>query len=169
MNKSELENLQKRARQDGVDLLVGALIMRSDGKIFAQRRSFTRILFPGCWDIAGGHVERGEWLYEALSREVTEETGWLLKSVLEVVGIFEWSKNYGAISRNVREIEFLVRVENEDVEPTLETDLVSEYRWIGPHDLKLLSENRKPGDTFMTDVFREAFETVSKSHRIVYT
>lgn len=168
MDRSELEELQKRARQDGVDLLVGALILRSDGKLFAQKRSMNRKLFPGCWDIAGGHVERGEWLDEALNREIHEETGWKLKEVLDVVGVFEWSKNYGAISSNVREIEFLVRIENEDREPRLEKKLATEYRWIGRSDIDVLSENREPGDTFMLDVFRSAFETVSKSHRVLY-
>lgn len=168
MTNEELEEIQKRARQDGVDLLVGALILRSDGRIFAQKRSANRTLFPGCWDIAGGHVERGEWLIEALGRELSEETGWLLRDVLGVVGVFDWAKDYGAISRRVREIEFLVRVQDESLAPVLEDSLVSEFRWISPSDINVLAENREPDDQFMINVFRSAFELVSKSHRIVY-
>ena len=169
MTDDELEEIQKRARQDGVDLLVGALVLRSDGRIFAQRRSLNRTLFPGCWDIAGGHVERGEWLVEALKRELMEETGWHLKDVLDVVGVFDWAKDYGAISRRVREIEFLVRVQDEALEPVLEKSLVSEFRWIAPSDIAVLAENREPDDAFMVNVFKSAFEVVSKSHKIVYS
>lgn len=164
----DLDKIQKKARQDGVDLLVGALILRSDGRIFAQRRRDNRTLFPGCWDIAGGHVERGEWLYEALQREVQEETGWELDEVVDVVGSFEWSKDYGAVSKNVREIEFIVRVKDEHRAPSLESDLVSEYAWIGPKDLDRLMENRESDDTFMKEIFQQAFELISKSHRIIF-
>ena len=38
----------------------GALIVDDDGRIFIQRRSPHRRLFPNCWDIVGGHLEPGE-------------------------------------------------------------------------------------------------------------
>lgn len=31
--------------------------------------------YPDCWDIIGGHVERGETIEQTLAREVEEETG----------------------------------------------------------------------------------------------
>ena len=158
--------LQKEARQDGMDILVGALIIRSDGRIFGQRRSRSRKLFPGCWDIAGGHVERGEWLVEALERELLEETGWKLEEIVDLVGKFEWMKEYGAISRRVREFEFLVRIADETQAPILETGLVDEHHWFSSGELDRLLENRAPGDDFMRRVFSKAFEIISKKYKL---
>lgn len=54
----------------------GALIVDDKGRVFIQRRSANRRLFPNTWDIVGGHVEGDETLMVALHREVREETGW---------------------------------------------------------------------------------------------
>jgi 8-oxo-dGTP pyrophosphatase MutT (NUDIX family) len=164
ISKGQLELLQKEARQDGVDMLVGALIMRSDGRLFGVRRSWSRKLFPGCWDIAGGHVERGEWITEALEREVREETGWALDHVVGLVGIFEWFKEYGAIAKKVREFEFLVRIADEKIEPVVEKGMVDEYHWFSMSETWRLHENRKAGDDFMFRVFNKGFEIMSKRH-----
>ncbi|MFJ3961677.1 NUDIX domain-containing protein [Streptomyces sp. NPDC090036] len=53
---------------------VGAVILNGAGEAFTQKRSPGRRLFPDTRDIAGGHVEAGEALLEALAREVEEET-----------------------------------------------------------------------------------------------
>ena len=46
------------------------------GRIYLQKRSESKDLFPGYWDTAvGGHVSYGESLSEALFREAAEELG----------------------------------------------------------------------------------------------
>lgn len=46
------------------------------GKLYLQKRSRTKDLYPGYWDTAvGGHVTYGESLSEALIREAAEELG----------------------------------------------------------------------------------------------
>ena len=48
------------------------------GRIFLQKRSLSRQLYPGRWDTAvGGHVGYGETILEALYRETREELGLL--------------------------------------------------------------------------------------------
>ena len=54
-------------------ILVGA-ILRKDGALLLGRRAPHRS-YPDCWDIIGGHVERGETIEQALVREVEEEVG----------------------------------------------------------------------------------------------
>ena len=46
------------------------------GRIYLQRRSAKKSLYPLYWDTAvGGHVTYGEYLHEALVREAAEELG----------------------------------------------------------------------------------------------
>lgn len=92
----------------------GALIVDDDGRIFIQRRSPDRVIFPNCWDIVGGHVEPGESVEEALRREVTEETGWSISHVLGQVGEHRWSGDDG---RDRLETDFLVRVDGDLARP----------------------------------------------------
>lgn len=70
-----LQVLKAQADAEGRECVVGALIADSADRVFVQKRSTNRRLFPGCWDIAGGHVEPGEMLEQALAREIREETG----------------------------------------------------------------------------------------------
>ena len=51
-------------------------IVDRDSRLFVQRRSLSKDLFPGWWDTAvGGHVSYGEGIEEALFREAEEELG----------------------------------------------------------------------------------------------
>lgn len=62
-------------------LVASALVPDCSGRIFVQQRTLTRRLFPGCWDLIGGHVEEGEEVISALKREIREETGWTLRTI----------------------------------------------------------------------------------------
>ena len=51
-------------------------IINSKGAVFLQKRADNKDVQPGKWDTAvGGHVDYGETIAEALSREVREELG----------------------------------------------------------------------------------------------
>ena len=57
-------------RREAVLCVDGVLV--NDNKILLLRRRVNP--FKGCWHLAGGHVETGESLKEALKREYKEET-----------------------------------------------------------------------------------------------
>ena len=118
--------------------VAGALVVRDDGRIFFQRRSAQRKLFPNTWDIVGGHVEPGETVTQALAREVLEETGWRLAAVLGVVGEHSYTGDDG-LTRH--ETDFLVRVEGNLEHPRLEVGKHTEFRWLGPHELGTLADS----------------------------
>ena len=61
--------------RDHIARTVGALLIRSDGKVLLGLRSPTKKTWPGHWDTIGGRVEDGESLDQALVREVQEEIG----------------------------------------------------------------------------------------------
>ena len=69
-------------------MAVGAIVIR-DGSLLMVRRGQEPGL--GLWTVPGGRVEKGEYLHEAVTREVKEETGLhvspsALVGILEVVG-----------------------------------------------------------------------------------
>jgi 8-oxo-dGTP diphosphatase len=51
------------------------IIRRSDGSVLLIRRSPASKTDPGCWDLPGGKMDRGERLVDTLAREAREETG----------------------------------------------------------------------------------------------
>jgi 8-oxo-dGTP diphosphatase len=85
-----------------------------------QKRSPDRVLFPGCWDIPGGHVEPDETLYQALAREIEEETGWQLTRLVTLVDSFDWDTASQGEPVSKREFDFLVEVQGDLDRPQLE-------------------------------------------------
>ena len=77
--------LIRAVERRGPHLGVGAIAVR-DGRLLMVRRGRPPGL--GLWSLPGGHVERGEYLSDALQREVKEETG-LDVAVGGLAGIFE--------------------------------------------------------------------------------
>lgn len=151
-----LQDLQLQAEAEGRVCVVGALIVNEQSQVFVQKRSPDRRLFPGCWDIAGGHVERGETLFEALAREVEEETGWNLVKVVKLVDSFDWDIEVsGKISKN-REFDFTVEVSGDLSHPQIEQDKFTQSCWVGESELGILKENRASDDTLIFSLVRKA-------------
>ena len=134
--------------------VAGALIVDDDGRIFVQRRSATRKLFPDTWDIVGGHVEEGETIAEALVREVAEETGWQVSVVLGQVGEYAYRGDDG-IDRV--ESDFLIRVDGDLTRPRLEAGKHTEFRWLAEDELDVLDEHRDVNDGLIRRIAEDGF------------
>jgi 8-oxo-dGTP pyrophosphatase MutT (NUDIX family) len=137
--------------------VAGAIIVDDDGRIFVQRRSASRRLFPNTWDIVGGHLEEGETIAEALSREVAEETGWQVSVVLGPIGEYAYTGDDGI--RRV-ETDFLIRVDGDLSRPTLEAGKHTEYRWLAEDELDVLDEHRDVNDGLIRRIAEDAFATL---------
>lgn len=137
----------------------GALILDDNGRIFVQRRSPQRTLFPNCWDIVGGHLEEGESVDDALRREVEEETGWRISVVLGYVGEFSYRGDDGF---DRVEQDFLVRVDGDLDRPRLEQGKHTEWRWITEDEVDLLDEHRGPGDALVRELVAAGFATARR-------
>ncbi|MEO3745272.1 NUDIX domain-containing protein [Plantactinospora sp. B5E13] len=135
----------------------GALVVDDDGRIFFQRRSPHRKLFPNTWDIVGGHLEAGETVEEALFREVTEETGWHVSLVLGLVGEYTYTGTDG-IDRI--ETDFLVRVDGDLSRPRLEPGKHTEFRWLTEAEIGVLDEHRQPGDGVIRQIAEDGFRAL---------
>ncbi len=137
--------------------VAGALVVDDDGRLFFQRRSPHRRLFPNCWDIVGGHLEPGETIEEALHREVVEETGWRISVVLGLVGEYAYRGNDG-IDRV--ESDFLVRVDGDLSRPRLEEGKHTEYRWLAENELDVLDEHRDVNEGLIRRIAEDGFATL---------
>lgn len=70
---------------DRPQIAVGAIVIHDDALLMVQRANDPG---NGLWSLPGGRVEHGEFLADALRREVKEETG-LEVEVGELAGILE--------------------------------------------------------------------------------
>lgn len=152
----DFDDAESRAAQDranGWYTLIGALVRRDDGRLFAQRRSMTRKFGAGLWDNVGGHVEGNETLRQTLEREMREETGWTLKNIFKVVAIREWHDDRGPS----REYIVVCDAEGDMDQPVLEVEKVDQFTWVSPDDLSILQQNRPSEDQSQFAIYAHAF------------
>jgi 8-oxo-dGTP pyrophosphatase MutT (NUDIX family) len=138
---------------------VGALIVDDDGRVFVQRRSADRRLFPGSWDIVGGHVEPGESLDAALRREIAEETGWALFQILGTVGEYGYTGNDGVARL---ETDFLVRVDGDLSRPRLEAGKHADPRWLSEAETALLDDPPDVNDGLIRRIVEDGFALIRR-------
>ena len=133
---------------------VGALILNAQGQVFMHRRSPSRRLFPGFWDIVGGHVEKGESIPDALAREIAEETGWELRQIETQIGDWHWQHD-GLVRR---EVDYIVTVNGDLTTPQLEQGKHDAHAWIDFDNLGLVMEGRADDDHQLRDIIAKTLE-----------
>jgi RimJ/RimL family protein N-acetyltransferase len=134
---------------------VGALIRDDRHRVYVHRRTLTRRLLPGIWDIVGGHLESGETPLDALGRELAEETGWRLRRVEALIA--DWSWTLDGVTRH--ELDYLVEVDGDLTRPRLEAGKQDAFAWVGPDNLELLMAGRTDGDRRVRDIVARAVRT----------
>lgn len=139
----ELDRLQRHADRTGRRCVVGGVVADAQQQVLMLRRSPHARLFPGAWDIVGGHVEPGESLLDALAREITEETGWSLAGVDRMLRVFDWK---GADGVERLEVDLLVSVHGDLAQPRIEQDAFSEAQWYDRSALRVLSDRFPEND-----------------------
>lgn len=110
-----------------VKILTKNILVRKDEKILALKRAMDDGRRPGCWDFAGGGLEKGEDIYESARREILEECG------LEVVDL---KVVYTASGMGIQEIDvlaltFVGKVVSEEVKLSGEH---GEFAWVTPEE-----------------------------------
>ncbi len=103
-----IQQLVIDAQKDGVQkLVVGAVICKNHKFLLLER--VLSDFMGGFVEIPSGTVETGEDLLTALAREVQEETGLVVISVLEYLGSFDYRSSSG---EKTRHFNFIVEVED---------------------------------------------------------
>jgi 8-oxo-dGTP diphosphatase len=106
-----IQQLAIDAQKDGVQKLVVGAVICINNKFLLIERVLSDFM-GGFVGIPSGTVEAGEDLLTALAREVQEETGLIVTSVLEYLGSFDWTSSSG---KKTRHFNFLVGVEDGEI------------------------------------------------------
>ena len=111
INHTLIQKLLTDAQRDGVQkLVVGAVIYKNNKFLLLERVPSDSM--GGFVGIPSGTVEAGEDLLTALVREVQEETGLIVTSILEYLGSFDWTSSSG---KKTRHFNFFVEVKDGEI------------------------------------------------------
>lgn len=114
------------------------VVIRCENKYLLVQRSLEDDIFPGKWQNAGGKVEIGEKIEDAIKREIMEETGISFgKSTPKFLMSYSWKKDDSAPCR--LGLIFLEVLEGKigDYCVKLESDLI-DYKWVSLEDAKTM-------------------------------
>ncbi len=101
---------------------VHIVIVNAADEILIQKRSLTKDLFPGWWDISvGGHVDAGEDYADAVVRELREEMG--IAAPVREVAVMSPSEVTGWEFQHIYECRF-------DGDPLPNVEEIDEIRWV---------------------------------------
>lgn len=106
-----IDQLITDAQKDGIGkLVVGAIIRKEGGFLLLERVGDD--FMGGLVELPSGVVDENEHVLSALFREVFEETGLSISSVLAYIGSFDYVSGSG---KQARQFNFLVETESGEV------------------------------------------------------
>ena len=142
-NKNRTGRLMKRndwCLKDGeYHLSVLGVIARPDGRYLITKRVMTKAWAPGWWEVSGGAAQAGEESYDAVLREVREETG-LDVSNAEGGYVFTYHRENPGEGDNyfVDVYRFVLDFKEEDLK--LQTEETDGYRLATAEEIKALAD-----------------------------
>lgn len=109
---SVIQQLLTESQTDKVQKLVVGAVVKKDNKFLLLERVPSDFM-GGLVELPSGAVEPGEDLITAVSREVLEETGLTITSILQYLNSFDYVSGSG---KKARQFNFLVEVEHAEIE-----------------------------------------------------
>lgn len=124
------ELLIKKGKQEGiVKNVVGAIILNEKNQVLIMSRK-TDDFMGGIDELPSGNMEQGENIYEALVREVKEETNLDVVNVKLYIGSFDYISGSG---KKARQYNFVLDVKNTENIILTEHD---EYNWLTIEEIR---------------------------------
>ena len=128
IDQNTIKQLVADSQKDGTKkLVVGAVIRRDDKFLLLER--VPSDFMGGLVELPSGTVDAGEDLLPALAREVQEETGLAVNSVLAYLGSFDYTSGSG---KKTRQFNFLVETAPGEVK--LDPNERQAYHLVAPSD-----------------------------------
>ncbi len=121
----EIEKLlEEKAKEDGIEqIVVGGVITNENGHVLILRRKADDFL-GGIDELPSGKLEKGESIFEGLSREIKEETNLDVDKISGFIDFFDYISGSG---RKSRQYNFWVKVKDTSKVELTEHD---EYKWL---------------------------------------
>ena len=142
-NKNRTGRLMKRndwcLKDVEYHLSVLGVVARPDGRYLITKRVMTKAWAPGWWEVSGGAAQAGEESYDAVLREVREETG-LDVSNAEGGYVFTYHRENPGEGDNyfVDVYRFVLDFKEEDLK--LQTEETDGYRLATAEEIKALAD-----------------------------
>ena len=116
--------LIEKGKEDGIiKNVVGAILLNEKNEILVMTRKKDDFM-GGIDELPSGNMESGENIYEALCREVKEETNLDIEKVLSYINSFDYISGSG---KKARQFNFAVNVKSIDNIQLTEHD---SYKWV---------------------------------------
>ncbi len=144
MNQNiDYKKLLDQAKKDLIEkIAVGAIIVKSEKILLLERPK--NDFMGGIFELPSGNLEKGEYLSEGLIREVKEETGLDIKTIVRYVDSFDYLSGSG---KKVRQFNFLVELKK--CEPVVLTEHDS-FIWVEPENINKFNITEKVKETINT-------------------
>lgn len=128
---------------------VAIFIINSKNQVLLQKRSASKKLWPGMWDVsAGGHVLAGEFGLQAVIRECREELGLDLdKNDITFIGATISTNLKGDVINNHFNEYYIVHKDFDPAILKLQAEEVSEAKWVARDEIIRRIENHYEGIT----------------------
>lgn len=141
-------------KDDEYHLTVLGVIRRSDGKFLITKRVMTKAWAAGWWEVSGGAAQAGESSYEAVLREVREETG-LDVSGAEGGYVFTYKRENPGEGDNYFVDVYRFTMDFTEADVTVQQEEVKGFEIAGPAEIEKYG---KEGIFLHYDSIRQAFE-----------
>lgn len=135
-------------------LTVLGVVAREDGTFLITKRVMTKAWAPGWWEVSGGAAQAGEASYDAVLREVKEETG-LDVSNAQGGYLFTYKRENPGEGDNyfVDVYRFVMDISDEDLK--LQTEETDGYMFATKEQIKAFAAE---GKFLHYDSIKQAFE-----------